>query len=39
MDGDKPHKAHRVSKKKKEKKDGDKHAKGYNDKVSLGLIS
>ncbi|CAG8573355.1 14656_t:CDS:2 [Acaulospora colombiana] len=33
MDVDKPHKAHRVSKKKKEKKSGEKHAKGHNDKA------
>ncbi|PVF98480.1 DUF663-domain-containing protein [Serendipita vermifera] len=32
MDGDKPHKAHRVSKKKKEKS-GEKHTKGHNDKA------
>ncbi|KAG8749146.1 Glycoside hydrolase 2 (Mannanase, beta-galactosidase) [Serendipita sp. 396] len=33
MEADKPHKAHRVSKKKLEKKAGDKHAKGYNEKA------
>lgn len=33
MEADKPHKAHRASKKKKEKTPGDKHARGYNDKA------
>lgn len=38
MDSDKPHKAHRVSKKKLEKKKGDKHAKAYNEKVSTTCV-
>ncbi|CAG7853540.1 Ribosome biogenesis protein bms1 [Serendipita indica DSM 11827] len=33
MDADKPHKAHRISKKKAEKKSTNKHAKGFNEKA------